>query len=471
MVGHTISPDMRVNTSHPVHIGIVGAGIGGLAAAIAMGQAGAQVTVLEAAQELGEIGAGIQMTPNVSVLLQRWGVDKVIGDNLVQFEELNMRRKDGTPVGYTKIDTIERDLQRLWWVVHRAHLHEGLATIAVKAGAMIKLDSRVIKIDHQADKATVTTQKGDSYTFDLCVGADGVNSVIRRSLFPDVRPEPPTTNCAYRAMVPYDQIRQDPIAKELIQKLTMEVWMAPQSYIITYPISAGNMFNLVLSHHRPDKLRTTQEDVPIEEMREEFKDYDPRIKRIVDMIPKVSRWPLMVTGPLKSWSSPQKNVVLMGDAAHSMVNHMAQGAATSMEDGAFLGKCVEAVIHGKMSIQDAVGIYETERMPKAYAKQQVSFINGAIWQLPDGPLQQGRDAAMAPELEGTYFVRSSNLYGDPQTVLDVYGYDVQGHAEDAIRKFCDGKEPAHPVTGVTHSLQGKYMDWYLPVQSRQAGKL
>lgn len=180
----------------------------------------------------------------------------------------------------------------------------------------------------------------------------------------------------------------------------------------------------------------------------------------------------MVTGPLKSWSSPRKNVVLMGDAAHSMVNHMAQGAATSMEDGAFLAKCVEAVVKGKIGIQEAVKIYETERMPKAYAKQQVSYINGAIWQLPDGPLQQGRDAAMAPELEGTYFVRSSNLYGDPQTVMDVYGYDVQGHAEDAVRKYCDrGKEPAHPVTGVTPSLQRKYMDWFLPNKARQAGKL
>ncbi|KAJ5825499.1 hypothetical protein N7474_002637, partial [Penicillium riverlandense] len=455
-------------TSRRVHVCIVGAGIGGLAAAIAIRRAGAEVTVLEAAEQLGEIGAGIQMTPNVSVLLQRWGVDKVIGEDLVQFEELNMRRRDGTPVGYTKIATVERDLGRPWWVVHRAHLHAGLATVAKQLGAIIQINSRVEQINHQANQVVVTTHQGTKYTVDLCIGADGINSIVRKVLFPDVSPEPPTTNCAYRAVVPYERIRQDPVASELIQKLTMEVWMAENSYIITYPISAGNVFNLVLSHHRPEKLRATEPDVPIEEMRAAYADYDPRIKRIVDMIPETSRWPLMVTGPLDSWSSPQKNVVLMGDAAHSMVNHMAQGAATSMEDGAFLAKCIEGVVQGKLSLREAVHIYETERMPKAYAKQQVSFLNGAIWMLPDGPLQEARDKAMEPEIKGKQFIRSSNLYVDPQTVLDVYGYDVEAHAKDAVAQFLQGgKEPANPVTGVTPGMQRKYMDWFLPQQGRK----
>jgi salicylate hydroxylase len=225
------------------------------------------------------------MTPNVSVLLQRWGVDKVIGDNLVQFEELNMRRKDGTLVGHTVIETLERSLGRPWWVVHRAHLHDGLVTVAEELGAKILIDSAVTKIEHQSsEKVTVQTQKGKSHTFDFLVGADGINSVTRSTLFPDTFPEPPTTNCAYRAIVSYDQIRKDPIAKELVDKLTMEVWMGKDAYIITYPINGGKLFNLVLSHHRPEKVRATEAHVPIEELRNEYKDFDPRIKRIVDMI-------------------------------------------------------------------------------------------------------------------------------------------------------------------------------------------
>lgn len=227
------------------------------------------------------------MTPNVSVLLQRWNVAEVIGKNLVQFKELNMHRKDGTPVGYTRIGSVEKALDRPWWVVHRAHLHEGLATVAKQLGARIELNARVVEIDYEDQaQAVVKTFNGTSHTFNLCVGADGINSVVRKTLFPNVRPEPPTTNCAYRALVPYERIRQDPIARELVKDLTMEVWMAPKSYIITYPINAGDMLNLVLSHHRPEKLRGTVPDVPIEELRSEYKDYDERIKRIVDMIPE-----------------------------------------------------------------------------------------------------------------------------------------------------------------------------------------
>jgi len=118
-----------------VHIGICGAGIGGLAAAISMAKAGAKVTVLEAAPELGEIGAGIQMTPNVARLLVDWGVDQVIRDNLVEFEELNMRKRDGAPVGYTRmVPDVRRNLGYPWWLVHRMHLHEGLAKVAKKQG-------------------------------------------------------------------------------------------------------------------------------------------------------------------------------------------------------------------------------------------------------------------------------------------------------------------------------------------------
>ena len=361
---------------------------------------------------------------------------------------------------------VENTLGQPWWVVHRAHLLEGLAEVAQKSGVEVIVDSKVTILDYQDGKeVNVVTERGKDYTFDLLVGSDGLHSFVRRTIMPNVQPKPPTSNCAYRAIVPYEQIRKDPIAKGLIDKLTMEVWMANKSYIISYPISAGKDFNIVLSHHRPNLVNNVEE-VDLEELRDTYKDYDPRIKRIVDMIAEAQRWPLMVTGPLNTWSTPSQNVVLIGDAAHSMVNHMAQGAATAMEDGAFLAKTIGEAIKGNMTISEAVKLYEQERMPKAYAKQQISFLNGMIWQLPDGPEQQARDKAMSPELTGEQYLRSPNLYGDPTIVLEVYGYDAEEHARTAIAAFLQQREPVDLGTGVTKLLADKYMNWFRPAQEK-----
>ena len=352
------------------------------------------------------------------------------------------------------------------------HLHEGLVTVAHQHGCSLVIRSRVVRIDYSnSDQVTVRTAAGTTYTFDLLVGSDGVNSVVRSTLFPKIKPRPPSTNSAYRAIVPYEQIRSDPIASSLIKKQTMEVWMTEKAYIISYPISGGTDFNMVLSHHHHSPVSTV-EDVDISELHARYADFDPRIKRIVDMIPYAQRWPLLVTGPLESWSSPQKNVVLMGDAAHSMTNHMAQGAATSMEDGAFLGVCIREVVSSRMSVADAVRLYERERMPKAFRKQQVSFLNGAIWQLPEGPAQEARDRAMAPELRGEPFLRSPNLYGDPTTVLEIYGYDAEAHAERALEEFYkEGVWRKDEGAGIEAPIAEKFMNWFLPEKEKLVTKV
>jgi salicylate hydroxylase len=155
--------------------------------------------------------------------------------------------------------------------VHRAHLHEGLVKVAEKLGATLLVNSRVNKIEYNiGDKVSVTTASGSTHTFDLLVGSDGANSTVRKHLHPTVKPAPPTTNCAYRAIVPYDQVRSDPLTKDLCQKWTMEVWMSDKAYIISYPISAGQDLNVVLSHHL-DRFVDTVEDINIEDLRKEYK--------------------------------------------------------------------------------------------------------------------------------------------------------------------------------------------------------
>jgi salicylate hydroxylase len=326
--------------------------------------------------------------------------------------------------------------------------------VAQKHGAVLLTDSRVIQIDYSTPKVRVLTSAGHEHTFELLIGSDGVKSIVRQTLFPTITPKPPTANCAYRAIVPYSIVEKDPLARSLLTAPTMEVWMGTGSYIITYPISNCQDLNLVLSHHL-DRLVSSVEDVSVDEMREQYKGYDERIKRVVGMIDSVQRWPLLVTGPLESWSSPSKNVVVMGDAAHSMTNHMAQGAATAMEDGAFLARCISQVVQSKLTLEQAVTIYEKGRMPKAKRKQEISFLNGAIWQLPEGKGGEARDRAMKWELGGKEERgwRSPNLYGDPRVVWEVYGYDAEEHADECLR---DGVGMEANI-GVAE----KYLGWFL----------
>lgn len=130
-------------------------------------------------------------------------------------------------------------------------------------------------------------------------------------------------------MLPYDEVYSKvPEAREFGNDI--DVWSLEKGYIIQYPISAGKDWNAVMSHYRDEPVTDVEDNCDMAEMRAYYKDVDPRLKKILDLVPSSKRWPLMITGPLESWSSPQKNVVLMGDAAHSMVNHLAQGAATAM---------------------------------------------------------------------------------------------------------------------------------------------
>ena len=243
------------------------------------------------------------------------------------------------------------------------------------------IDARVESIEHEQSPVRVRTAKGAEYTFDLLIGADGLKSVVRSKLFPDVKPRAATHNAAYRAVMPYEEIwRRVPDSREFGNAI--DVWSVEKGYVITYPISGGRDWNTVLSHYFDRPVTDVEEDVDMDKVKAYFKDIDPRLKKIIDIIPQTKRWPLLITGPLGSWSSPQKNVVLMGDAAHSMQNHMAQGAATSMEDGAFLGRVMGEVVRGVLSIEEAIHVYEKTRMPRAWFKQQASFTMGAMYMFP-----------------------------------------------------------------------------------------
>lgn len=255
------------------------------------------------------------MTPNVSRLLIKWGVSDIIGDDLVQCRYINMRNPDGKIIQRTElVPKTVREFGFPWWVVHRHHLHVGLSEAARRHGVKLVIDARVQDINFETSPVRVRTTKGAEYTFDLLIGSDGLKSVVRKALFPDVTPRAATHNAAYRAIVPYEEMWQKvPESREFGNAI--DVWSVDKGYVITYPISGGRDWNVVLSHYFDRPVTDVEENVDMDKVKEYFKNVDPRLKKMIDVIPQSNRWPLLITGPLKSWSSPQKNVVLMGDAA------------------------------------------------------------------------------------------------------------------------------------------------------------
>ncbi|KAH8816621.1 hypothetical protein F5884DRAFT_698138 [Xylogone sp. PMI_703] len=448
-----------------LRVGIVGAGLGGLTAAIAMARGGAEVTLLEAATELGEIGAGIQVFPNISRFLIRWGVDKIIGDNLVTHEECNTYAgPNATLVAHSQATDLSKSAGFPWWVVRRDHLHFGLTDSAKEHGVKVLVNSRVIEMDDSGSEVVLRTIDGETHKFDLVIGADGIKSFIRGQLMPDVTPKAPSKVAAYRGVLSYEQIFTEiPEARAYLRN-TMDVWIGPNGYILTYPISGGKELNIVTAFCKDDYV-TKMELVDIDEFHSYYADYSPIIQKVLKMVNYTQRWPLLQMPPLKTWSNQKKNVVLLGDAVHCMHNHVAQGAATAMEDGAFMGRIVSEIVRGVISMKEGVELYEQRRMPKAWIKQQMSFMSGIVNMTSDRIPE--RNKASSPEVEAAFrntirptplppTYRSWQLYCSPETVPGVFNYDAEGDADNAICEYLCSRGEVNEFEMLSENLRQKW---------------
>lgn len=338
-------PSFLPFTRRDLSVGIVGGGLGGLAAAIACARAGADVTVLEAASVLAEIGAGIQVFGNVSRFFVRTGIDEIIGENLIQMDEVRTwsHGPDQSLLARLDVKKVVKAQGFPWWVVRRDHLHAGLVEGARRHGVKLIVDFRASElIQHgtgEGQGVTVKSEKGQSHRFDLVIGGDGVKSFIRRCLFPDLKPVPASNIAAFRSVLPYEQVyAQIPEAKIRIG-YTMDLWGGPGGYILLYPLTGGRELNVVTAFEQTRPV-TDLEEVTIEDFRDQYRGWDPFILKILDMVKETKKWPLLTIPRVEKWSNKEGNIVLMGDAVsqleyllilnlltlnvkiHAMQNHM-----------------------------------------------------------------------------------------------------------------------------------------------------
>ncbi|KAI1874299.1 uncharacterized protein JN550_002878 [Neoarthrinium moseri] len=383
-----------------LEITIVGAGLGGIATAIALARRGHSVLILEQAPELGEVGAGIQIPPNSGRLLRKWGVSKHLQKSAVQPESINFRRwQDGSVIGYTDLGSEFKTLyEEPYQVVHRAHFHDALYQRAVELGVKVKLNSRVVEYD--AEGAAVVLEDGSIVKSDLVIAADGVKSVARSLIHPQGNHEPRLSGfAAYRATVDVSKMRSDPEIAQIIERPSLNIWIGEDRHIMTYTIAGGNSFNMVLSHKDLSDPSTWVQESAVENMKKEFSGWDPKL-------------------------------IILGDAAHAMLPYMSEGAAMAVEDGAAIAVAINR-LHSTKELRFALKTFEVERIKRSGDMVDASAINGILWHFADGPEQQARDAAMRAEVEGRSFSSSANQWSDPVTQNWAYGYDAEKAMQDA----------------------------------------
>ncbi|KAJ7444809.1 hypothetical protein B0H11DRAFT_2278961 [Mycena galericulata] len=410
------------------HIIVIGGGLAGLTVAIALAKGSHEVGILESAPAMTYIGAGIQISSNSSRILRRLGIDKYIERYCTEPIDLRMMRwKDGQILVECPLkEPAHKDYKSPYWHIHRADLHRGLLEAAVELGCKFHLDARVVSID--PDAGSVLTKDDVTYSADLIVASDGLNSMARAVVLGRPGPPIPTGQMAYRVTLPAAKLRGIPELEEIITVPRNNHWLGPHGTILSYLLSGQNepLINFVFT------CDVNETDLPpgvdqrmgtAKEVRNSFKGWDPRIEKMLEFVQDVLYWRLYTHEPLTSWSHPSHRLVLIGDAAHAMTPYLAQGAAMGIEDAAILGGILSHPRYASPStLPVALSLYERLRLSRANKVAAASVESRWFTQMEDGEKQRERDAwlLLHPGIEeGHINIRSDKVWLD-----ELFGYDV-----------------------------------------------
>ncbi|KAH8144869.1 uncharacterized protein LAJ45_11139 [Morchella importuna] len=377
-----------------LNIIIVGAGLGGLSAAITLCLAGHHVTVLERATTIGEIGAGIQILPNASRLLISWGLAPSLMQHATLPKQVNMISWKGEHIASMDFHEAAKRYGSPFWDFHRAGLHKCLLERAVELGARVVCQARVMDVEIGGDKSTVVLEDGSKIYADLVVGADGVASRMREVLMGGVDPPMRTGDLAYRVLLSTEEMKKDPELKGFVEDPQVNYWLGPDCHAVNYVLKGGKQFNMVLlvPDDIPDGGATTVEG-NVEEMRALYKDWDPRIPKLLSLCTQVHKWKLLIRHPPEHWYHPSGTFVLLGDSAHATLPYLASGAGMALEDAAVLGECLGR-IRSREDVLTALAVYEVCRKERTARVVERGNVQQELYHLHDGEEQRERDRKM-----------------------------------------------------------------------------
>ena len=383
----------------PLTIAVIGAGIGGSAAALSLLRAGFAVELFEQAERFGEIGAGIQISPNASRILHRLVPESALAARAVRPLAVHQRRwEDGRTLQRAPLgDAIAAAYGAPYYHFHRADLLAALA--AALPPERVHFGHRLAAFAERGDRVVVRFENGAEISADLLIGADGIRSAVREQLFGADAPR--FTGCiAYRGLVPFERVA--PLGVEVVAGN----WMGPHRHFVHYVVGGGRFLNFVAVIERDAWTKESwTERGAIADCLGAYEGWHPQVRSIIAAAPETFIWGLFDRLPLRRWS--EGRVSLLGDACHPMLPFMAQGAAMAIEDGAALASCLKA---GADDVPEALRRYEAIRLPRASRLQELSRANKTRFHLPDGPQQITRDADLAAHADRS-IAATAWLYG------------------------------------------------------------
>jgi salicylate hydroxylase len=339
-----------------IRVAIIGAGLGGLAAAGALRQHGLEVVVYERAPQLGEVGAGIQLGPNAVKVLRALGLEQALRPLSAEPVNYVSLAWDDARIRYREPMKGPYALQygAPYLMAHRADLHRLLCGL-VPAQA-VRLGAQCTGVSSAGRGAVADFADGSQIESDVIVGADGINSTVRESLF-GVQPVRFTQQMAWRCMVPIESVPTE----VRIGRDEYVGWIGPTGHVICYPIRGGALYNIFAGHVTEEWVDESWA-VPssIDELLAGYRGWHPALLKMLAEVSDCYKWGIRDRDPLPRWTAGA--VTLLGDAAHPMMPTLAQGAAISLEDGFALARHLAQ--HRDDPARGLAG-YEAERRPRA----------------------------------------------------------------------------------------------------------
>ncbi|MER7394566.1 FAD-dependent monooxygenase [Streptomyces sp. NPDC000151] len=417
--------------SQSYQVTIVGGGLGGMTAALALRHQGLRVTVLEQAAQLGEVGAGIQTAPNASRVLLGLGLRRQLAAiHTEPLDQVRRRWQDGSIIGLTSLGQHCKDRYNApYWHYHRADLHRVIMEACLDPAGPgpaveVHTSSRVAELDRSDPARPVAvTDDGRRYAGDVLIGADGIRSRVR-DLMGAADTLEFSGEMAFRALIPGDLIAADPATRWLVDRYQSTIWYGPDRHLVHYMIRRGEFLNIVACVPCTDEVAekwtvaaTTQDLV------DAFPGWDDRVPAMLSKAKEdVSCFALYHRRRDPVWMDGR--VALLGDSCHAMLPYQAQGASQAMEDAAVLAEELGGVHTG--DVEAALRRYVSRRAKHAGMVQDASLQNKTFYHFPDGPEQRARDEKLR-RFEGESDLSYEWLWGgtplhDPDAVAFSYQF-------------------------------------------------